>query len=260
MLSVFSVAGREDNEMEIIVSKDKQECGEAAGKKAAELLKRSIAEKGLAVFIAATGASQFDFLATLTKEKDVDWGKTTMFHLDEYLGISESHPASFRKYLKERLISKVEPGSVNLVNGEADDPVKECDRLGQLICGMKIDAAFIGIGENGHLAFNDPPADFDTEEPYLVVELDEACRRQQMGEGWFKTLEDVPKKAISMSVRQIMEAKTIICTVPDERKAQAVKGAVEGEISPDCPASILQEHPDCHIFLDTGSAKLLSKR
>ncbi len=245
--------------MKITVSKDKKECGTAAAKKAAELLKAAISEKGLGVFIAATGASQFDFLEALTRAKGIDWGQTTMFHLDEYLGIPETHPASFRKYLKERLVSKVNPGSVNLVNGEAEDPIKECNRLGQLINGMKIDAAFIGIGENGHLAFNDPPADFETEEPFIVVELDEACRGQQLGEGWFKSLEGVPSKAISMSIRQIMESRTIVCTVPDERKAKAVKGALEGEVSSACPASILRQHPDCHMFLDQGSASLLTK-
>jgi len=246
--------------MEQKILANKEECGEQAAKLAAQLLREAIEEKGIAVFVAATGASQFDFLKTLTAEPDIDWGKTTMFHLDEYLGLPETHPASFRKYLRERLVDVVKPGSVNLVNGEAPNPLNECRRLGQLIGGMRIDAAFIGIGENGHLAFNDPPADFDTEESFIVVELDEACRKQQLGEGWFKSLEEVPKKAISMSVPQIMQAKTIVCTVPDERKAAAVKGALNGEPRPELPASILQQHGDCHLFLDKGSASLLKDK
>ena len=181
-----------------------------------------------------------------------------MFHLDEYIGIPETHPASFRKYLKERLVDVVQPGTVHLLNGESDNPQVECNRLNQIISQHQIDVAFVGIGENGHLAFNDPPADFETEDPYIVVELDEACRLQQVGEGWFNGLDDVPTHAISMSIHQIMKSKTIICTVPDERKAEAVRNCLYGEITPMYPASILQNHPDCTVYLDAGSASLLT--
>ncbi len=245
--------------MEMHVLENKKELGEAAAKKAEELLRDTIDRNGSAAFIAATGASQFEFLETLTGSSMIDWQKTTMFHLDEYAGMSESHPASFRRYLKERLIDKVHPGAVYLIRGN-DDPGKECERLNDIISSYSIDTAFVGIGENGHLAFNDPPADFETEKPYIVVELDEKCRRQQFGEGWFRTLEEVPDKAISMSIKQIMKSKTIICTVPDKRKAEAVKNCIEGEISPLFPASILRKHPQMFMFLDKESSSLLERK
>ena len=244
--------------MNINIYDTKEEMGKAAAQKAEAILRKAIGEKGEAYFIAATGSSQFEFLENLTQAANIDWDKTTMFHLDEYIGLSESHPASFRKYLKERFIDKVHPGTVHLIRGDAPDPQKECERLNELIRLKEIDVAFVGIGENGHLAFNDPPADFVTEEPYIIVELDEACRRQQLGEGWFKTLQDVPKKAISMSVKQIMKSKNIICTVPDKRKAPAVKDCFGGEeISPRYPASILKKHDSCFVFLDQQSSLYL---
>ena len=245
--------------MEMYVGENKKELGKAAAKKAEELLRDAIDRNGRAAFIAATGASQFEFLETLTGSSMIDWQKTTMFHLDEYAGMPESHPASFRRYLKERLIDKVHPGAVYLIKGD-NDPEKECERLNDIIFRYSIDAAFVGIGENGHLAFNDPPADFETEKPYIVVELDEKCRRQQFGEGWFRTLEEVPDKAISMSIKQIMKSKTIICTVPDKRKAEAVKNCIEGEISPLFPASILRKHPQMFMFLDKESSSLLERK
>lgn len=243
--------------MQIHVSPDKKSCGLAAANKGGELLRRAIAENGKAAFIVATGASQFDFLEALTGEPDIDWSKTTMYHLDEYIGLGEDHPASFRRYLNERLISIVHPGVVHLVNGQNPDPRAECDRLKKIISAERIDVAFIGIGENGHLAFNDPPADFETEEPYIVVTLDEACRNQQYGEGWFPSLADVPRTAISMSMRQIMKSEAIVCTVPDERKARAVKDCFEGEVSPMHPASLLRKHGNAFIFLDEDSASLM---
>ncbi len=246
--------------MQVQIFETKVETGKVAARKAAELLKGAIAEKGRAAFIAATGASQFEFLEALTSDSAIDWSKTTMFHLDEYVGLPESHPASFRRYLKERLIDKVHPGAVYLIRGDAEDPEAECERLNQIISRYDIDVAFVGIGENGHLAFNDPPADFQTEKPYIIVELDEKCRRQQLGEGWFTTLEDVPRRAISISIRQIMKSQAIICTVPESRKAQAVKDCLEGEISPWHPASILREHPNAFIYLDKCSAALLESR
>ena len=237
------------------ISQTKESMGKAAADKAAEILRDAINKKGEANFVIATGASQFEFLKNLTKMTSIDWAKTTMFHLDEYVGLSENHPASFRRYLKDRFISKVHPGHTHLIEGDAKDPEKKCERLNGIISQKEIDVAFVGIGENGHLAFNDPPADFDTEKPYIIVELDDACRKQQLGEGWFKSFEDVPKKAISMSVKQIMKSKHIICTVPDKRKAEAVKDCFQGdEISPEYPASILKKHDNCFVFLDDQSS------
>ena len=234
------------------------ELGQEAAARAAELIRSTLDEKGAANLILATGASQFEMLKNLVASPDIDWSCVTMFHLDEYIGLPASHPASFRKYLKERFIHQVEDlGAAYLVNGNAPDIEAECARLGKLIQEHPIDVALIGIGENGHLAFNDPPADFETEELYIVVQLDEACRKQQMGEGWFAELSDVPLTAISMSVRQILKSKHLIVSVPDERKAAAVKCAVRGPINPECPASILQEHPNCDLYLDTASASRL---
>ena len=246
--------------MKIEIFETKEEMGKASAEKAAQILRGAISEKDEAVFVAATGVSQFEFLESLVSIPSVDWSKTTMFHLDEYVGIPENHPASFRRYLKERLIDKVHPGAVYLIKGDAEDPESECECLGKIIGEKEIDVVFIGIGENGHLAFNDPPADFDTKRPYIVVELDEVCRRQQLGEGWFKSLNEVPRRAISMSIKQIMKSKNIICTVPDNRKAQAVKNCLEDDISSYHPASILRKHENAFLFLDKNSAKLLTKR
>ena len=237
---------------------DKVEAGRLAAEQAARVLREAIAQKGVATFVAATGASQFEFLDFLTQRRDIDWSRTIMFHLDEYLGLPETHPASFRKYLQERLINKVYPGRVYLIQGDAPDPWSECRRLGALISRVEVDVAFVGIGENGHLAFNDPPADFTTADPYIVVELDEKCRNQQVKEGWFSSLEEVPQKAISMSIRQVMKAKNIICIVPEARKAEAVARALEGPISPECPASILRRHRSVYYYLDQESASLLT--
>lgn len=243
--------------MEIIVAADAKELGKLAGKAAGELIRKTIQSQGKANIILATGTSQFGTLLQLLEEDGIDWAKVTMFHLDEYLGLPITHPASFRKYLKERFLDQVGAlAAYHLIDGEAD-PTEETERLGFLITAAPIDVALVGIGENGHLAFNDPPADFDTEKPYLVVDLDEACRRQQLGEGWFPDFDSVPKQAISMSIRQIMKSKAIICSVPDERKANAVRDCVEKEVSNLHPASILQEHPHCTLFLDKASASLL---
>ncbi len=243
--------------MEIIISDTKEELGRKAAARGADLIRQALKGKGEAHIIVATGASQFEMLEALVKE-EVDWSKVTGFHLDEYIDLPATHPASFRKYLKERFVDKVPLKQFYYVNGDTGDPEAECRRLGEIIRKTPIDVAFIGIGENGHLAFNDPPADFETDEPYLVVELDEACRRQQMGEGWFSSLEDVPRRAISLSIRQILKSKAIICSVPDERKAKAVQGAVESEVTPMIPATALQEHPAVWLFLDKASASLLS--
>ncbi|GGB87558.1 glucosamine-6-phosphate deaminase [Dyadobacter sediminis] len=245
--------------MKIIISNNSQELGRAAGSEAADLIRRTISEKGKANIILATGTSQFETISQLLKEEDIDWSKVTMFHLDEYIGLPVTHPASFRKYLKERFLENVPPlHEVFLINGEADSET-ELSRLNKLISEHPVDVALVGIGENGHLAFNDPPADFDTEQPYLVVNLDEPCRRQQMNEGWFESLEDVPQQAISMSVKQIMKSEHIICSVPDERKAQAVSDSLLQNVSNKFPASILQLHPSCTCFLDNSSAEIYLK-
>jgi len=206
--------------------------------------------------IAATGASQLEFLDALVREP-VDWAKVTFFHLDEYVGLAESHNASFRRYLKERIVSRIQPRAFDFVDGEAGDVYNECRRVGQIITQQTIDVAFVGIGENGHLAFNDPPADFDTDEPYIVVNLDEACRRQQVGEGWFKGIDEVPAQAISMSIAEILRSREVLCIVPDRRKAAAVKAAVELNVNPMHPASILQTHERVTLYLDPASSSLL---
>lgn len=234
------------------------ELGQTASEKAVSLITSTIQQKGEANIILATGASQFEVLKGLVAAPDIDWSVVTMFHLDEYIDLPVSHPASFRKYLRERFEEQVSPlKAIHYVAGDTGNPHAECERLGKLILKHPIDVALIGIGENGHLAFNDPPADVETEAPYIVVELDEACRQQQLGEGWFPTLADVPERAISMSIRQILKSRHLIVSVPDRRKAQAVHHAVHGPLTPDCPASYLREHAACDIFLDTQSASLL---
>ena len=243
--------------MNIEVFDTKSALGQAAANKAASIIQQAIAERDVAYLIAATGASQFEFLDALVGE-DIDWSKVVFFHLDEYVGLPETHAASFRRYLKERIIDRVHPRAFHLINGEADDVVGECKRVGRLISQQQIDAAFVGIGENGHLAFNDPPADFETEESYIIVDLDEDCRKQQVGEGWFATMEEVPRRAISMSIKQILKARAILCIVPDQRKAEAVRGCVELDVSPTRPASILQTHSNVTLYLDRQSSSLLS--
>jgi glucosamine-6-phosphate deaminase len=235
---------------------DKREMAKAAAEQAAESLRETIQAKGTARLVAATGAAQFEFLEILTSLSGIDWKQVEMFHLDEYIGLPASHPASFCRFLQERLIQKAGIKKYFLLNGE-QDPMVVVRRTGQALLSAPIDVAFVGIGENGHLAFNDPPADFETEEPYIVVKLDEACRRQQLGEGWFATLADVPQSAISMSVRQILKAEKILCIVPDARKAAAVKACFEGEIGPLAPASILRTHPNTTVYMDVQSASLL---
>lgn len=242
--------------MDIAIYSDRATMSRAAANHAAEALKRCVREKGKARIVAATGASQIDFLGALTSASGIDWSRVEMFHLDEYVGLPIVHPASFRRYLLDRFIDKVGVGRWHLLDGEAD-PVHVADRIGAELGRRQVDLAFVGIGENGHLAFNDPPADFTTEQPYLVVTLDEACRRQQVGEGWFASLEDVPTQAISMSVRQILKSREIIAIVPDARKAVAVKACVEGPVSPTAPASILQTHAQTTLYLDEDSAALL---
>lgn len=243
--------------MNVEIFDTKIDLGRKAADDAARIIQQAIAERDVAYLIAATGMSQFEFLDALVA-RDIDWSKVVFFHLDEYVELSETHPASFRRYLKERIIDRVRPRTFHLIDGEAADAVAECKRVRSLISQQQIDAAFVGIGENGHLAFNDPPADFATEEPYLVVDLDENCRKQQVGEGWFADLNAVPRRAISMSIKQILKARNILCIVPDQRKAEAVRNCVELEVSPLRPASILQQHSNVTLYLDRESSSLLS--
>lgn len=242
--------------MNTTIFESKEEMGEAAAAAGIARLKAALASRGKASLIAATGASQFEVLENL-RASDLEWSKITGFHLDEYIGLPVTHEASFRKYLSDRFVNRlpVRMKAFHYLNGEGD-PQAECDRVGALIKEVEIDVAFVGIGENGHLAFNDPPADFETESPYLIVDLDKECREQQSGEGWFPDLDSVPSQAISMSIQQIIKSRTIICTVPDRRKALAVKNALQGPVTPDVPASILQTHQDCHVFLDAKAASL----
>jgi glucosamine-6-phosphate deaminase len=242
--------------MERRVFQRKQELGEAAARHAAGAIRRAIEQHGRARILAATGASQFEFLAALIAAREVDWSRVELFHLDEYIGIGADHPASFQRYIRERLIQPTGITRYHLLDG-LGDPAEVCARVGAELSRTPIDCAFCGIGENGHLAFNDPPADFDTPAPYLVVALDDACRWQQVGEGWFASPAEVPTHAISISIRQLLAAREIICVVPDARKAQAVRACLEGPVSPAAPASILQTHPSTTIYLDTESAALL---
>jgi glucosamine-6-phosphate deaminase len=231
--------------------------GQAAADHAARSLRRALSNQGSARIVAATGASQFEFLDALTSVPEIDWSRVEVFHLDEYVGLPSTHAASFRKYLFERLIHKVGIISYHLLDGDGD-PQGSITKIGIELQSKPVDILFAGIGENGHLAFNDPPADFQAPDPYLIVDLDEACRQQQVNEGWFSKLAEVPKKAISMSIQQILRSREIIVAVPDTRKARAVKACLEGEVSPMMPASILRTHPNTTIYLDTDSAALLS--
>jgi glucosamine-6-phosphate deaminase len=243
--------------MLIRVFEDKKTLGQAAADQAANAIRRAIAERGDARIIAATAASQLEFLDALTKAPGIDWKKVEAFHLDEYIGLPSTHPGSFRKMLMEQLVNKTGITRYHLLDGDAADPAAVVTEAGKQLASAPIDIAFLGIGENGHIAFNDPPADFQTEQPYIIVNLDEPCRQQQVGEAWFADISQVPKQAISMSGRQILKAKEILAVVPDKRKAQAIKACFEGEISPMAPASILRRHPNATIYLDTNSASLL---
>jgi glucosamine-6-phosphate deaminase len=243
--------------LQIKILTDKDSLGRAAADQAATSIRRAIRQHGTARIIAATGASQFEFLDALTAAPDIDWHSVEVFHLDEYIGLPISHPASFRKYLLERLIYKTGITRYHFLEGNGDAKGSVA-AIGRELQRKPVDVAFVGIGENAHLAFNDPPADFEIEDPYIVVNLDQTCRQQQVNEGWFARVADVPTQAISMSVRQILRSREIIIVVPDERKAQAVKDSLEGEITPMVPASILRRHANATIFLDRDSAALLT--
>jgi glucosamine-6-phosphate deaminase len=244
--------------MLIRVFEDKVSLGKAAAAQAATAICRAVAERGNARIVAATAASQREFLNALSQVPEIDWTKVEAFHLDEYIGLPMSHPGSFRRMLMDQLIQKTGITNYHLLDGDTADPSEVVRRVGQALVSQPVDIAFLGIGENGHIAFNDPPADFNTEEPYLIVNLDDACRRQQVGEAWFSDMSQVPKQAVSMSVQQILKTKEILVVAPDARKAQAVKICFEGDISPLAPASILRNHSNVTVYLDKQSAALLS--
>src|SRR5215469_981715 len=245
------------SQLQVRILEDKESVGQAAAAQAANSLRQAIRQNGAARIVAATGASQFEFLDALTSLPGIDWTHVEVFHLDEYVGLPINHPASFRKYLLERLINKTGIKRYHFLEGESNAQASAV-KVGLELQRAPIDLLFAGIGENAHLAFNDPPADFSTEDPYLIVDLDEACRQQQVNEGWFASLRDVPKRAISMSVRQILRSREIVVVVPDERKAQAVRNSLEGDVSPNVPASILRTHSNTSVYLDKNSASLLS--
>lgn len=242
----------------IVIAEDRKRAGQAAAALGAENVRSAIRNRGEANVILATGASQFDVIEALLNEVSIAWERVTIFHLDEFVGLHISHPASFRAYLWKRFHQRLSfpPKAFHYICGEPD-PTAECRRLGALIGQHPIDVCFAGIGENAHLAFNDPPADFDTVEPYLIVNLDDSCRRQQLGEGWFPNIDAVPRQAISMSIRQILSSKVVVITAPDQRKAQAVRDSLLGNVSNRVPSSALQNHPNVHVFLDPPAASLL---
>jgi glucosamine-6-phosphate deaminase len=244
--------------MRLRLHDDKVTLGEIAAREGAHAIRAAIDARGGATIVLATGVSQFEMLDVLVQE-EIDWSKVSAFHLDEYIGLGVDHPASFRRYLEERFVRHVEGlGAFNAIDGKAAEASAELSRLNRKLADEAVDVCFAGIGENGHLAFNDPPANFDVDDPFILVALDDACRRQQMGEGWFPTFEDVPSQAISMSIRQMIKAKKLILSVSDTRKAKAVLGAVEGPVTNTLPASIIQRHGNCSLHLDHAAAALLS--
>src|SRR4051812_1099453 len=228
---------------------------------AATLITKAVQEKGTARIIAATGNSQKAFIDALMLEKDVPWNQVTLFHMDEYVGISDTHPASFRLWIRSRIQERVHPKETHYIQGDAPDPDAEAERYSHLLLSDEIDLAFVGIGENGHIAFNDPPvADFKDPKTVKSVALDDACKRQQAGEGHFESVATVPDRAITITCPGLFRARAWITVVPDERKAEAVKAALEGPITTACPASIFRTHPNPTIYLDRHSASLLEKR
>lgn len=244
--------------MKLYVNPSKEELGKAAAKVIAQKINMAIADRGEARIVLSTGASQFETLAALVQEP-VDWSRVTMFHLDEYVDLPMTHIASFRKYLTERFVNVVQPGAVHFVNGEGNTAANIA-ALTTALREKPIDVGVIGIGENAHIAFNDPPADFQRQDAYIVVNLDDKCKRQQVGEGWFATVEDVPKQAISMTPYQIMQCRCIVSPVPGARKAQAIHDTlVAAQPDPRVPATLMKTHGDFHLFVDTGSISLCSE-
>jgi len=245
------------DKLKVSVVEETSKMAEAAAEFVYEKLCEVISSKGYANLMLATASSQIGFLEAL-KKKNIDWKKITIFHMDEYKGLSAKHPASFRNFLKERVIDYVKPHEVYYLNGDANDLDAEIKAYGEQLKSHPLDVACIGIGENGHIAFNDPAvADFNDPEWVKVADLDDICRNQQLNEGWYPTFDGVPKQALTVTIPAIMKSKLISCVVPDERKSQAVYDTLFGEISTSCPASILRTHPDAVLFLDSGSASKL---
>jgi len=235
---------------------DKTALAKAAAYEAARCIREAIGARGRARIVVATGSSQIEFLELLVTASDIAWSQVELFHLDEYIGLAGDHQASFQHYIRERILDRVPVERAWLLDGAAD-PEEECQRVGDAISAAPIDVAFAGIGENGHLAFNDPPADFDTEKPFIVAGLDERGRLQQVREGWFASLEEVPRTAITMSIRQILKSRAILCLVSGTRKSEAMKLCLGGDIGPMAPASALRLHENATVFLDREAAALL---
>ena len=242
--------------MKLIISNTKEELGNASAIHAAKLVNDAIAKQGDARILLSTGASQFPFFVEFVKQ-NIDWSKVEMFHLDEYVGISEEHPASFKRYLLDRFVNVVNPKCAHLINGQKN-PEETIAELTALLNEKPVDVGLIGIGENGHIAFNDPPADFDDQRAYKVVTLDERCLQQQIGEGWFKNVDETYKQAISMTCSQIMKCKSIISVVPYKVKAEAIYNTLTRDLTPEVPATLLKQHADCTIYCDKDSAALLT--
>jgi glucosamine-6-phosphate deaminase len=251
---------RKLNKMTVQVFASKSDLGEAAAAQAAEIIRAAVrSRRKKARIIVATGNSQLEFSAALVRQPDVPWSSVEVFHMDEYLGMDEHHPASFRRWIRERIVEPTRPAAAHYLRGDAPEPEAEAKRYAELLMEGPIDVAFVGIGENGHIAFNDPHvADFFDPNAVKVVTLDEACRRQQVGEGHFPSLEESPSQALTLTCPALMMAKNLVCCVPDSRKAQAVRAALEGPVTPTCPASLLRTHPSAWLYLDSDSAKLLS--
>lgn len=245
--------------MKVIISENAKMMGQRAAEKVAELIKEAVEHKGHARILVSTGQSQFEYFEALVK-LDIPWDKVEIFHLDEYMGLPITHGASFRKYLKDRFIDRISGGTMHYLNTEGDIEKTIWDVTAE-ICKDVIDVGIIGIGENGHIAFNDPPADFETTASYHVVKLDEKCRSQQVGEGWFAGINEVPEYALSATVHQIMACRHIVSVVPHKVKAQAVRDTLESpEVTNRIPATKLREHPSWYLFLDEESASLLKNR
>ncbi|HUA61994.1 MAG TPA: glucosamine-6-phosphate deaminase [Verrucomicrobiae bacterium] len=241
------------------VYKDKRQLGAAAAGQAASILERQIRENGAARILISTGNSQLEMIAELVQHPEIDWRFVEMFHIDEYVGLAATHPASFRYWVKTRLADPVQPGEVHYLAGDAGDVDQECRRYAKLLARRPVDLAFVGFGENGHIGFNDPhEADFHDPLAVRRVTLDEKCRLQQVGEGHFPSLDAVPTEALTLTCPTLVSAREIVCCVPDQRKAEAVRNALQGPIAPSCPASILRNHPRACVYLDTPSASLLA--
>ena len=247
------------DEMKVVIHDDRQSMGEAAARQAGDALVAEITEKGKAAAIFACAPSQLDCLSALRIMPGIRWDRVTVFHMDEYIGMPETHPESFRRFLLRELISHVKPAAFHGIRGEAEDPGAELARYTSLVEEAKPVLCVLGIGENGHLAFNDPPADFETAKTIHMVELDEKCRLQQVGEGHFPSLAETPARAYSLTVPALLKPKVVVGVVPGPKKAEAVRNALEGPVTPLCPSSILRTRANVTLYLDNGSAALLSK-